>query len=121
MTMNREEKLEMEIIPMGNQIYVQPYAENPYREKVTEGGVIVPDGEFFNPDSGMLDRVPEVLKCGQVMEVGPACKYIKPGDDVFYHVGQVFPIPFMGKGFLMTAETAIYGIIGKNLKERFNG
>ena len=93
-------KLEtLEMLPMMNKIILQPYPVNPYR-KVVEGSLIVDyTGAFKNPDSGEDDKLQELVGCAKIIEVGPECKYLKPGDDVYYDTRTVYPVPFMSMGY----------------------
>ena len=49
---------ELEIMPVGMGVLVQPYAENPYLNDKT-GILLSPDGDFINPDSGLKDKLEE--------------------------------------------------------------
>ena len=114
-------KLEtLEMLPMMNKIILQPYPVNPYR-KVVEGSLIVDyTGTFKNPDSGEDDKLQELVGCAKVIEVGPECKYLKPGDDVYYDTRTVYPVPFMSMGYRLTSEPQILCVLNEKLKERFN-
>ena len=114
-------KLEtLEMLPMMNKIILQPYPVNPYR-KVVEGSLIVDyTGAFKNPDTGEDDKLQELVGCAKVIEVGPECKYLKPGDDVYYDTRTVYPVPFMSMGYRLTSEPQILCVLNEKLKERFN-
>lgn len=114
-------KLEtLEMLPMMNKIILQPYPVNPYR-KVVEGSLIVEyTGAFKNPDSGEDDKLQELVGCAKIIEVGPECKYLKPGDDVYYDTRTVYPVPFMSMGYKLTSEPQILCVLNEKLKERFN-
>ena len=114
-------KLEtLEMLPMMNKIILQPYPVNPYR-KVVEGSLIVDyTGAFKNPDSGEDDKLQELVGCAKIIEVGPECKYLKPGDDVYYDTRTVYPVPFMSMGYKLTSEPQILCVLNEKLKERFN-
>jgi len=114
-------KLEtLELIPMSNKVVIMPYPQNPYR-KIMEGNIIVDyQGDFKNPDSGEWDKMKELVACGKIIEVGPECKFLKPGDDVYYDSRTVYPLPFMHMGHQITSEPQILCVINEKLKERFN-
>ena len=83
----------MEIMPVGAYVLVKPYTKNPYQKiEVTGGGLIIPeyDGMFKNPDTGEKDNEVNLSVQATVIAAGPACKYIKEGDDIskisFFHV-----------------------------------
>jgi len=114
------EKLErLELLPMGPKVILLPYASNPYR-KIMEGNIIVDfKGEFNNPDSGEKDTLDTFVGCAQIIEVGPECKYLQKGDDVFYDTRTVYPLPFMQQGYRVTVEPSIIAVINEGLKARF--
>lgn len=109
----------LEILPMGSRIILSAYPENPYR-KVVEGSIIVDwDGGFLNPDTGEMDKSNVFVGCANVIEVGPECKYLKAGDDVYYDTRTVYPLPFMSRGYVCTQEQGILAVVNEKLKERF--
>ena len=116
-----EEKLQtLELLPMNNKIIILPYPENPYK-KVIEGNIIVEyDGSFMNPDSGQRDKMQTLVGCAKVIEVGPECKYLNVGDDVYYDTRTVYPVPFMSLGYVLCSETQILCNMNESLKERYN-
>lgn len=111
--------MEKEIMPLGSNLMIQPYEENPYLELVTEGGLQLTNGEFQNPDSGMIEKLKSDILCGRVIEVGPKCTDVIVGDEVLYDVRMIRPVPFMGKGFVLTHEQGLIAIINEGLSERF--
>lgn len=115
-----ESKLEkLEMLPTFNKIILLPYPQNPYK-KVMQGSIIVDyNGDFTNPDSGEKDRLKELIGCAKVIEVGPECKYLQPGDDVYYDTRTVYPVPFMTLGYVLCAEQQILCVLNESLKERF--
>lgn len=116
-----EDKLEtLEMLPMMNKIIILPYPENPYK-KVMQGNIIVNySGSFMNPDSGEQDKLVELVGCAKVIEVGPECKFLKPGDDVYYDTRTTYPVPFMSLGYKLTTEPQILCVLNSELKKRFN-
>lgn len=115
---DRIEKLEL--VPMANKILIQPYPVNPYR-KVVEGNIIVDyTGSFMNPDSGEEDNLKELIGCAKVVEVGPECKYVQNGDDIYYDTRTAYPLPFMSMGYKMLSESQVLCVLNEALKERFN-
>ena len=116
-----EQKIEngLELLPLGNKLVMLPYPRNPYR-KIIDGSIIVEyNGEFWNPDSGENDTMKELVACAKIIEVGPDCKYLKVGDDVFYDTRTTYPIPFMKQGYILTSEPQILCVMNNKLKERF--
>lgn len=118
-----EAKLEtLEMLPMSNKIILLPYPTNPYKKLVSQGGLFIADykGQFLNPDSGENDNLKELVACAKVIEVGPDCKFLKSGDDVFYDTRTVYPVPFMSLGYILTSEPQILCFLNDKLKERLN-
>lgn len=114
-------KLErLELIPMGNKVMFLAYPQNPYR-KIMEGNIIVEyDGSFRNPDSGEWDKQKDLVGCAKVIEVGPECKFLKPGDDIYYDTRTCYPVPFMSLGYQMTSEPQVLCALNEGLKNRLN-
>jgi hypothetical protein len=113
----------LEIKPNGVNILVKPYAKNPYEKiEVRESGIVLDDGAatFKNPDSGEDEEQQPAILVGRVIEVGPDCKSVREGDDVYYHLGSVVPIPFFRQGFQCVSEPRVLMIINEGLTERFN-
>jgi co-chaperonin GroES (HSP10) len=108
-----------EIMPLFNNIMILPYEENPYRIKETKEGLTLTDGTFENPDTGELDEKDFYIECGHVIAVGPECKYIHEGDDVFYDCRTIRPVPFLNKGFLHMNEQGVVAVMNNDLEERF--
>ena len=114
-------KLEtLEILPTGNRLIVLPYPENPYKKilDANSGLFIEPSGKFINPDTGQLDEKQELMLCGKVIEVGPECKYVQVGDDVYYDYRTAYPLPFMSNGYKIFSEQSVFAAVGESLKQR---
>lgn len=110
----------LEIIPMGNKVMMLPYPENPYKKIASTSGIIVDyNGEFNNPDTGEKDKLQTFVGCAKVIEMGPECKYVIAGDDVFYDTRTVYPVPFLNLGYILTTEPQFLLIINGGLKKRF--
>ena len=116
-----QKMLSLEIMPILNYILVRPFEKNPYVALKMKGNIVLSgyNGNFVNPDSGESDQEEQMIIVGTVIEVGPECKYIKEGDDVFYTKTSLVPIPFFGKGFQLVNENRIAVVVNKGLKERF--
>lgn len=111
----------LEIKPNGMNILVKPYLRNPYEKiEVRESGIIVDEGaaKFQNPDSGEEEQQTRGILVGRVIEVGPLATFVKEGDDVYYHIGSVVPLPFFRQGFQIVAETRILSVVNVGLTER---
>lgn len=120
-----EEKAKsLEIMPINQYVLVKPYAKNPFDKiEVTDSGIIIPglDGshKFKNPDTGEEDEEQNLSVQAEVIEVSPACKFVKEGDVVYYRRVSGVPIPFFRQGLEVVAEQQIQVVINEGLKTRF--
>lgn len=116
---NKIERLQ--VVPLFTNVMILPYGENPYVNAISKGGVLLANtgGSFDNPDTGQKDTLKQAFTCGKVIEVGPDCKYVKRGDDIFYATNGARPVPFMNQGFWMIGEQNIMVAINEDMKERF--
>ena len=112
-------ELKKEISPLYSMVMVELYEENPYEEHETETGLKLTSGEFDNPDTGNRDQKERGVYCGKVIEVGPACKYVKPGDDVLLPLNCVRPVTFNKNIYFIVAEQNLITVMGDDLSERF--
>lgn len=112
----------LEIKPSGNNVLVKPYIKNPYEKtEVRESGIVLDNdsASFQNPDSGEEEKQSAGIIVGRVIEVGPDCKWIEEGDDVYYYFGSIVPIPFFRQGFQCVAEPRVLMILNTELTTRF--
>lgn len=108
-------------MPIYANIMIKLYDKNPYDTKVSESGLLLGDGEFTNSDSGENEKLDLKTKCASVIEVGPDCKYIQKGDDVYVNEPTIRPVPFMRSGFFLCNEQNVLAVMNNNLSERYNG
>lgn len=117
-----DSKLErLQVVPLYTNVMILPYPQNPYVNAISKGGVLLADsgGSFDNPDTGQKDTLKQAFTCGKVIEIGPDCKYVKRGDDVFYGANGARPVPFMNQGFYLISEQNIMVTINEDMKDRF--
>ena len=116
----------IEIMPLGNYILVKQFEENPFQRIVRDAksGLIIDTGglapEYKNTDNGEIEEEESFIKVGVVQEVGPECKYLKPGDAVFYPKNACIPVPFYKQKLIQINETRVLAAVNANLTERFN-
>ena len=108
----------LELKPIYKNIIVDVYDENPYLNKQTEDGLEL-NSDFINSDSGQVEAKKLVIECAKVVEVGPDCEFVKPGDDVMINLNSISPIPFMGNCYWLLDEHAVKAVIAEGLTERF--
>lgn len=89
---------EFDIIPCNVGVIVRPYDENPYRKiEKTESGLIIgvqSSQKVRSTDSGEIEENDEYVACAKVIAVGPFCKNVQVGEDVFVIKHILKPVPF---------------------------
>lgn len=99
---------EVEVIPTNANVLIQPYIRNPYRYiETTASGLIVgveSSKTYKSNETGEIEQNNEVIKCGKVLAVGPACKNVNVGDDVYYTTYSEAKLPFRKKGYVIVGE-----------------
>lgn len=116
--MENEIKLKKEIKPLYSFVLVELFDGNPYEEMVTESGLKLTSGAFDNPDTGIRDRKDFGSFVARIIDVGPDCKYAKPGDHCII-LPSLKPIIFRGNTYFTVAEQNILALMGDDLDERF--
>lgn len=115
---------EVDIIPVNNNVLIKPYMQNPYRYiETTASGLIVgveSSKTYKSNETGEIEQNNEVIKCGKVLAVGPACKNVNVGDDVYYTTYSEAKIPFRKKGYVIVGEgLLICRIVKKDSNGKF--
>ena len=110
---------DVEIIPVNTNVLIQPYIQNPYRYIETTASVLIVGVEssktYKSNETGEIEQNNEVIKCGKVLAVGPACKNVNVGDDVYYTTYSEAKLPFRKKGYVIVGEgLLICRIVKKN-------
>ena len=108
-----------EVMPLYSTVMVDFYNDNPYEIKESETGLKLTTGLHESPDSGELERKDVVYRVGNVLESGPECKYVKPGDDVYVDIRGCRPFPFRGGIYWQVDERNIIAVMANDLHERF--
>ena len=117
---------DIEIMPLGNYILVKQFEENPFQRIVrdSKSGLILDTGglapEYKNTDNGQIEEEESFILVGVVQEVGPECKYLQPGDAVFYPKPASIPVPFYKQKLIQVNETRVLAVVNSSLTERFN-
>ena len=58
-------------------------------------------------ETGEIEQNNEVVKCGKVLAVGPSCKNVNVGDDVYYTTYSQAIVPFRKKGYVIVGENLL--------------
>lgn len=114
----------VEILPLGNYVLVKEFNENPFQRIVrSSSGLIIDTGGFApevkNTDSGEYIEEEQFIKVAVVQEVGPECKYLQPGDAIFYAKPSAIPVPFYKQNLVQVNETRVLAVVNEFLTERF--
>ena len=102
----------MKVAATGYTVIIKPFEKNPYREiKTSASGLILSAGDLFadtykSDDTGEMERAEQFIACGTVISAGPECKYVKPGEDIYYR-NSVVPVPFNSMGYYAISEQNI--------------
>ena len=113
---------DVEIIPTNANVLIKPYIRNPYRYiETTESGLIVgieSSKTYKSNETGEVEQNNEVVRCGKAIAVGPDCKNVNVGDDVYYTTYSQAVVPFRKKGYVIVGENLL---ICRIVKKKNNG
>lgn len=102
---------EVDLVPCGQRVILKFYEENPYRAvETTENGLILgveSTKRYKSNETGEMEDTEEYIACAKVVAVGPACRYVEVGDDVFCVKHIAAYIPFRKKEYRAMDETNI--------------
>lgn len=102
---------ECELIPCNAAVIIKPYDVNPYRKiDTTASGLIIgieSDKTYKSNETGEIEQNNEVIRCGKVVAVGPACKNVEVGDDVYFTTFSMTVIPFRKQGLVAVTENLL--------------
>lgn len=121
----KDQEGKLEIMPMFTQLLIKPFEQNPFQKiKVSDSGVITDLGGFApqykSNETGQIEEEQQYIRVGTVLEIGTECKFVKPGDIVFYTVASECPVPFYKQGLVVVSELRIMAVVNSNLTERKN-
>lgn len=114
----------LEIMPIGNNILIKPFAENPFQKiQVSDSGLIVDLGgqapTYKSNETGEYEEEEQFIHVGTVLEAGTDCKFIQEGDTVMWTKTSEIPVPFFKQGLVLVNENRIIVVINEGLKARF--
>lgn len=107
----------VEIVPCNTNVIVKFYEENPYRYiETTESGLIlgIEATNHKSNDSGEIEENQPGIVCAKVIAVGPGCRNVQVGEDVYISTFTSVPIPFRNKGYRAITEQNIICRLVKN-------
>jgi co-chaperonin GroES (HSP10) len=110
--MVEEEKAEMDIYPLFNNVFFRE-VKNPFKKEKTNGGIFLPQGTSFSDGegSGDIKEMDQFIKIGQITKVSKDTKYVQEGDFVFYDKRTVRPVPYGEIGLWQINEQNIMGYV----------
>ena len=107
----------VEIVPCNTNVILKFYDENPYRYiETTENGLIlgIEAKVHKSNESGEMEANQPDIVCAKVIAVGPDCKNVKVGEDVYVSTFTATPIPFRNKNYKAVTEQQIICRMVKN-------
>lgn len=113
----------LEIMPLTSYVLISPYENNPFQKmKVDKSGLIIDTGgltpTYKSQETGAIEEEKEYVRTGIVVETGTECKFLKPGDIVFYNIASEVQVPFYKFGFVIVAEQRIIAVVNEKLTTR---
>jgi len=102
---------DVDIIPCNTNVVLEFYEENPYRlVEVSDNGLILgieSTHRYKSSETGEMEDSEEYIACAKVIAVGPACRNVQVGEDVFAVKHIANPLPFRKKGYRVINEENI--------------
>lgn len=113
----------LEIMPLTSYVLIKPFESNPFQKiNKLDSGLIIDSGgiapSFKSQETGNMIDANQYIKVGLVTEVGTECKFLKPGDVVFYNIASEVQVPFFKFGFVIVAEQRILAVVNEGLTDR---
>lgn len=114
----------IEIMPIGSYVLVKTFKDNPFQRIVRDkSGLIIDLGgqhpTYKNTDNGKIEEEEQFIHVAVIQEVGPECRYCKPGDTIMFTKPSEIPVPFYKQGLSIVNETRVMVIINEGLSDRF--
>lgn len=101
------------IQPNSYTVIFTKYERNPYRKSTRSASGIILDTGYdaheyeFSHETGQMERNDLGIVCAKVIAVGPECKYVKPGEDIYLRNVGLAPVPFGGNDYWAISEQNI--------------
>lgn len=110
---------DVEIIPCNSGVIFKIYEDNPYKAiETTKSGLIFgvqSTQKYKSNETGEIEENDEYVACAKVIAVGPECKNVKVGEDIFIIKHIAKPLPFRKMGYYeMSEQNILCRIINKN-------
>lgn len=112
----------LEVMPLTSYVLITPFKTNPFQKIKVSNGIITDLGgltpEYKNQENGEIEEEKAYVRVGMVAETGTECKFLKPGDIVFYNIASEVQVPFFRFGFVVVAEQRIIAVVNEGLTAR---
>lgn len=112
----------LEIMPLTSYVLISPFKHNPFQKVEVKSGIITDLGgmvpTYKSQETGEIEEEKEYIRTGIVTETGTECKFLKPGDIVFYNIASEVQVPFYKFGFVIVAEQRIIAVVNEKLTDR---
>ena len=99
------------IVPCNTNVVLEFYDENPYRAlETTSNGIIIgieSTKRHKSNETGEMEDSEEYIACAKVIAVGPDCRNVNVGEDVFAVKHIANPLPYKKKGYRVINEQNI--------------
>lgn len=108
----------IEIVPCNSNVIIQIYNDNPYRKiETTEAGLLLgtESKTHKSKETGEQETNMPIIVCAKVIAIGPDCKNVKVGEDVFVSTFTIVPVPYMNTGYRAVTEQNIICRMIKNV------
>lgn len=110
--MNKNEIMKNVLTPCYSGVLLKFYENNPYNEIAKTSGGIIVGGEggkrYKSNETGEIEENIQMIAPAVVIAVGPDCKNVKVGEDVFCYRNIAHPLPYYKKGYYMLNEQNIH-------------
>ncbi len=99
------------ILPCNTNVVLDFYDENPYRAiETTENGLILgieSTKKYKSNETGEIEDSEEYIACAKVIAIGPSCRNVQVGEDVFAVKHIANPLPYRKKNYRVINEENI--------------
>lgn len=103
--------IKTKIVPCNTNVVLDFYEENPYRAiETTENGLIMgieSTKRYKSNETGEMEDSEEYIACAKVIAVGPDCKNVQVGEDVYAVKHIATPLPYKKLGYRVINEQNI--------------
>lgn len=98
----------------GYTVIFTKYPRNPYRKYKSSTGLILDVDSYHMNEAGEMEQDDLGVICCNVVSVGPECKYVKEGDDIYVRNVGLAPVPFDFRGYWAVSEQNVICKVVKN-------